>query len=346
MSSAAVKMTIELKSPVEVGTHHRLICMTGPNKGKVYYLLGKRIIIGRAETADIQIIDSKISREHAEISFAGESYNITDLGSPNGVIINDQKIVQKKLLEGEKIVIGQTVFKYNIIQVSESNNMITTVKGDKKVVKPKLVITKDASEEDEESQDSADDSPENKKNPKMMVMLAVVGVVIFILFDSGDPPPKTAKKSLTNATDAFDVNPDASTNKKLSLEDAENKRKFISILHEGQREAREGNYFRAIEDFNRALQLIPNNGQASYYLSKARQKLDEEVEKNFVKGNNEFDSKKYAAAISSYCAIEQLLQYYPTDERYLNAASKINAMETELGKEKGEIKCFEEKPAD
>lgn len=346
MSSAAVKMTVELKTPTDVGTHHRLICMTGPNKGKVYYLLGKRIIVGRSETADIQIIDSKISREHAEISFAGESYNITDLGSPNGVIINDQKIVQKKLLEGEKIVIGQTVFKYNIITVSEANNMITTVKGDKKVVKPKLVISKEVLEEDEESQESADASAENKKNPKMMIMIAVIGVVVFVLFDSGDTPNKVAKKPSNGTTDSFDVTPEVNSNKKMSLEDAENKRKFTSILHEGQREAREGNYFRAIEDFNRALQLIPNNGQASYYLSKARQKLDEEVEKNFIKGNNEFDSKKYAAAISSYCAIEQLLQYYPTDERYLNAASKINAMETELGKEKGEIKCFEEKPAD
>jgi hypothetical protein len=41
-----------------------------------------------------------------------------------------------------------------------------------------------------------------------------------------------------------------------------------------------------------------------------------------------------------------LLQYYPNDERYLNAVAKLSAIEVDLGKEKGEIKCFEEKPAD
>jgi len=319
--------------------------MTGPNKGKVYYLVGKRLIIGRAETADIQIIDSKISREHAELSFAAEGYNITDLGSPNGGIINDQKIVQKKLLDGEKIIIGQSVLKYNIIQVLESSNMLVTVKGDKKVMRPKPVVNASSNDMFDQSPTETEEDEEGKKKPKTLIIGAIVLLVAFFLFDGGGGN-NVAKKPSQPAGESFDLNPEGYSNKKITADDQENKKKFISILHEGQREAREGNYFRAIEDFNRALQLIPNNGQASYYLSKAKQKLDEEIEKNFVKGNNEYDSKKYSAAISSYCAIEQLLQYYPADERYLNAAAKLGAIETELGKEKGDIKCFEEKPAD
>jgi pSer/pThr/pTyr-binding forkhead associated (FHA) protein len=346
MSSAAVRITNEFKSPTEVGAHYRLICMTGPTKGKVYYLIGKRIIIGRANTADIQIVDTKISREHAEISFAGEGYSITDLGSPNGVIINDKKIKQKQLLDGEKIVIGQTVFKYNIIQVSEANNMLTVQKGDKKIIKPKLVIQRSVEQDLDDSEPDVEAQPVEKKNPKLFVGIIVIGLVMYALFDSGDTTKNSAKKSNRAAEDSFDLNPEGNASKKLSVEDAENKRKFISILQQGQREVREGNYFRAIEDFNRALQLIPNNGQASYYLSKAKQKLDEDIEKNLTKGNKEYDSKKFNSAISSYCAIEELLQYYPSDERYLNAVAKLSAIEVDLGKEKGEIKCFEEKPAD
>jgi tetratricopeptide (TPR) repeat protein len=163
------------------------------------------------------------------------------------------------------------------------------------------------------------------------------------LFDNGDEKKGKRKRVNQNPEETFNINPEGSSSKKVQAEDAETKRKFISILHEGQREVREGNYFRAIEDFNRALQLMPNNGQASYYLSKAKQKLDEEIEKNFLKGKNEYDSKKYTEAIASYCAVEQLIQNYPNDERYLNAVAKITAIEAELGKEPGEIKCFEEK---
>jgi pSer/pThr/pTyr-binding forkhead associated (FHA) protein len=346
MASAAVKMTNEFKTPTDVGVHHRLVCMTGPNKGKVYYLLGKRIIIGRADSADIQIIDSKISREHAEITFADNCYNITDLGSPNGVIINDHKIVQQQIFDGEKIVIGQSVFKYNIIQISESNNMVTTVKGDKKIIKPRLVTSTVADENITESDYSDNDTTEEKKKPKIIIVIAIILLVMFFMFDSGDGEKKSAKKISQAPDSSFDVNPEKDSNKKYNAEEADNKRKFESILHEGQREAREGNFFRAIEDFSRALQLDPKNGQASYYLAKAKQKLDEEVEKNFVKGKNEYDSKKFVGSIASYCAIEQLLQYSPSDERYVNATAKISALEVELGKEKGEIKCFEEKPAE
>lgn len=343
MSSLAVKITNELKTPSAVGTHYRLVCMTGPNKGKVYYLLGKRIIIGRADSADIQIVDTKISREHAELTFASGQYVITDLGSPNGIVVNDQKIVQKKMVEGEKIVIGQTVFKYNIIQVAESNNMITVVKGGQQIVKPKLVVAKATNEVNEEDTSNSE-TEEGQKKPKIIIMIAVILLVVFFLFDNGDNNKGKKRKASSGQDEAFNINPDeGNKNRKLSMEDAETKRKFISLLHQGQREAREGNYFRSIEDFNRALQLMPNNGQASYYLSKAKQKLDEEIEKNFVKGKNEYDSKKYTAAIASYCAVEQLIQYYPNDERYKNAEDRIAAIEQEMGKEKGEIKCFEEK---
>ena len=69
MAAVNVKISTDLKIPTEIGLYYRLLCMTGPNKGKVYYLTGKRIIIGRGDKSDIQILDSKISREHAEISF-------------------------------------------------------------------------------------------------------------------------------------------------------------------------------------------------------------------------------------------------------------------------------------
>ncbi|MGZ3809652.1 MAG: hypothetical protein ACXVCE_16340, partial [Bacteriovorax sp.] len=144
----------------------------------------------------------------------------------------------------------------------------------------------------------------------------------------------------------FDKDFSQSTAKKSNQEDAEVKKKLEGFIHSGRREFSEGNYFRAMEDFRLALLLSPNNGHASFYLSKAKQSLDDDIRKNFAKGKQEYEAKKLQAAIVSYCGVVQLIQNYPNDERYKNAMLQISAIESELGMEKGEVKCFETKSAD
>jgi pSer/pThr/pTyr-binding forkhead associated (FHA) protein len=344
--STNVKITNELKNPTEVGTHYRFLCMTGPNKGKVYYLTGKRIIIGRADSADIQIVDVKISREHAELSFSDNGYTITDLGAENGVIVNDTKIKQKKLSDAEKIVIGQTVFKYNIIEVTNSemivggeDNAVDVSKNVKsKVNKTQLKSNNGTAENYKKSSNQ-----EKKGSSKVLIMALVIGVVLYVLMDKEEPSNR-GRSQKTNPISEFDA-PEI-LSKKANQDDSDTKKKFESYIHSGRREFSEGNYFRAIEDFRLALLLSPNNGHASFYLSKAKQRLDEDIDKNFLKGKQEYESKKYQASIVSYCGVVQLIQNYPNDERFKNAMLKISAIESELGMEKGEVKCFEEKSAD
>ena len=345
-----VKITSELKNPSEPGIHYRLLCMTGPNKGKVYYLTGKRVVIGRGETADIQIVDVKISREHAELSFADDGYTITDLGAQNGIIVNDKKVKQKKLADTEKIVIGQTVFKYNVIEISSSTDL-SILDGDAEVAISKE--TSKSSKAKPQLKIATNDNFSNRKNTpqekkggsKFIVILLIVGIIGFVLF-SGDYKP--VKQATRNTIDPKDLNDGfAETNlKKTTQDNAEIKKKLENYIHSGRREFSEGNYFRAIEDFRLALLISPNDGHASFYLSKAKQSLDDDIEKNFTKGKQEHDSKKYQAAIVSYCGVVQLIQNYPDDVRYKNAMLQISAIESELGMEKGEVKCFEEKSAD
>ena len=70
------------------------------------------------------------------------------------------------------------------------------------------------------------------------------------------------------------------------------------------------------------------------------------IKKNFEKGKQEYESKKLQSAVVSYCSVVQLIQNYPNDERYKSAMLQISAIESELGMEKGEIKCFEAQSAD
>ena len=100
------------ESPKEAGTYYRLVTLTGSTKGEAYVLMGNRIVIGRGEKVDIKINDAKASREHCEVTRIGDTWVATDLGSQNGVMVNDKKITQQALSEGDKLIVGQTVFKF------------------------------------------------------------------------------------------------------------------------------------------------------------------------------------------------------------------------------------------
>lgn len=83
-----------------------LIDITIPGEKKSYPL--KDIaIIGRASTTDIKFDDLMVSRHHARVSKWNEGYILEDLGSLNGVFLNDERITSPQPLpDSSKICIG------------------------------------------------------------------------------------------------------------------------------------------------------------------------------------------------------------------------------------------------
>ena len=319
-----------LKTPEKAGEYHRLLCLTGKNKGLSYYLTGQRVVLGRSKTADIQILDPKSSREHAEIVLVGSKYVVTDLNSQNGVMINDLKVKQHELKTGDTVIIGKTVLKYSYINVSTP-----------------VVIDEDEDDEDDE-EDFVDEEFEDDTKPKskkggnknrLVLYIAVLGVLAFVFL--GDSGEQKAKK-ISQRTELSDVSEEFvnASKKKMSVQDKETQKKLLMVLHNGLREYRERNYFRAIREFELALMLSPNNARASFYLNKTRQAMDDEIEKNFMKAKRDTNSLKYRGAVVSYCAIIKLLEGYPNDQRYKDAEENIEYVTEKMGLDKGEISCF------
>jgi len=81
---------------------------TGKQKGKVVPLKGNRLLIGRDNACQVQILDQGVSREHAEIYSLGEMVFIRDMESRNGSFVNDEKITEELLREGDLIRVGNT----------------------------------------------------------------------------------------------------------------------------------------------------------------------------------------------------------------------------------------------
>ena len=115
--STAVKVVNNFRAPKKVGVHQRLLCLTGQNKGVSYFISGKRVVLGRADQVDVQVLDEKASREHAEIVNVAGDFILTDLKSQNGTIVEDLKVTQHRLSNGDKIIIGATVLKFEVFDI-------------------------------------------------------------------------------------------------------------------------------------------------------------------------------------------------------------------------------------
>jgi serine phosphatase RsbU (regulator of sigma subunit) len=82
----------------------------GDCQGMVFPLHEKVVSIGRGPDNAIQIIDSRMSRRHALVMFNSGSWIVRDMGSKNGVMLNDAQLqVDQLLANGDRLTIGDTV---------------------------------------------------------------------------------------------------------------------------------------------------------------------------------------------------------------------------------------------
>ncbi len=79
--------------------------------GREHSLAGEKITIGRAVENDIVITSKRVSREHACLRRDGWRTLLEDMGSTNGTLLNDERIVAASLLhDQDRIQIGDVVF--------------------------------------------------------------------------------------------------------------------------------------------------------------------------------------------------------------------------------------------
>lgn len=319
--SSAVKVYKHFQTPKAPGIYYRLICLTGERKGVAYFLMdGKRIVLGRSEESDIRIFDLKSSREHAEIVQVGEEWIVSDLGSQNGIIVNDLRIKQHVLNEGDKVIIGKTVFKFSRIRVDA-----------KAKVDESFLSEQEISEKEEEKQ----------KDKKLSLILGAVIILAVVLlgFDGGEEPAEVLEKVSVTAPNEFENSFESAIQNRIK-ESQKTKDKLGRYFHRGLREYREGNYFRAYVEFENARQWNPKDPTANFYLRKTKEKQNEIIASYFSKGSRDKDALNYKAATTAYCTIVRLLVHQsPNDERIVQARENLRSIEEKTGADKNSIVC-------
>jgi pSer/pThr/pTyr-binding forkhead associated (FHA) protein len=314
--------------PKHEGVHVRLICLTGSNKGQAYLLSGLRIVIGRGDNVDIKLDDIKSSREHAEITKVGASYILSDLKSQNGTVLNEDKVTQKELKDGDKIIIGQTVLKFSKVEVKPTR----TKNNEDNVI-------------DFQSPSFEDEAPKSKLSSILVVV--IIAAIGLMLFDTSGDKKEIAQKAKQKVK-TEDVSDDFmnALKAKQANENKEQKQKINTILQKGLREYREKNYFRAINEFNLALILNPGDPVADFYLRRTKEELDKVIEELFIKAKRDEESLRYQNSIVTLCSIIRYLFNYPEDQRYKSAEEQIKNIEGLLGLEPGETSCIKKQRVD
>lgn len=89
--------------------------------GNRYILNKPRTVVGRDASADIQVDDNGLSRQHFEILWDGQRAGVRDLGSTNGTRLNGRALTESALEADAVIVAGRTEFVFRVIAKAMAN---------------------------------------------------------------------------------------------------------------------------------------------------------------------------------------------------------------------------------
>ncbi len=88
-----------------------LVVVSGVDQGRQFPLTKVSTTLGRDKSADIELIDSKVSRKHAAIVIDNEQIVLEDFQSTNGSYVNEQRITRRLIDAATRIRLGGTIIK-------------------------------------------------------------------------------------------------------------------------------------------------------------------------------------------------------------------------------------------
>ncbi len=98
-----------------VRAHYRpcVVVMSGARVGEKIVLEGSSTV-GRNPDAEIRLTDAGVSWEHAYIEDRAGSWAVVDKGSTNGTLVNGERVEERALSHGDKVVFGATMVRFEV----------------------------------------------------------------------------------------------------------------------------------------------------------------------------------------------------------------------------------------
>ncbi len=80
----------------------------GANRGESVLLGAKTVTVGRGDDNIVALNDAGASTHHCEVRPTHGGFTLFDLGSKNGTFLNDQRVKERPLANGDIIALGGT----------------------------------------------------------------------------------------------------------------------------------------------------------------------------------------------------------------------------------------------
>ncbi|MEZ4819727.1 MAG: FHA domain-containing protein [Bdellovibrionota bacterium] len=93
-------------------------------------LQNQPLIVGRSTSADIQLLDATISRQHLKITNNNLSVTFEDLGSRNGIFFKGSKVRSKEIFPGQNVRVGIYIISVDALDPSEQKTIAMLEEGE------------------------------------------------------------------------------------------------------------------------------------------------------------------------------------------------------------------------
>lgn len=98
-----------------------VVILKGYAEGMEYPITLAYTVIGRDKTAGIMVKDALVSRQHAAVIYDNGEFQLKDLGSTNGTLMNGVVIELSMLRHRDKFRIGDTILQF-ILEDTKTGN--------------------------------------------------------------------------------------------------------------------------------------------------------------------------------------------------------------------------------
>lgn len=102
----------------------QLTVIDGDEAGRVFDLAEGTSSFGRSRTAELQIGDPSVSRQHCRFEVSASGVVVVDLGSSSGTFVNSKRVDRQTLGPGDEIRIGNTRLRVGSAESEQSTVMV------------------------------------------------------------------------------------------------------------------------------------------------------------------------------------------------------------------------------
>ncbi len=293
------------RQPGEVA---RLRVIKGAEVGATFVLKASSVTIGRGDEVDLVIKDLKASRSHARLDYTKDGWVMSDLGSANGIFFQGEYIRKFGLKSHEHFTLGDTIFEFLMSQ-EETRVLTAPMRDALEVARQDQALAQQKVRVKRMSQPVAAAPSAKKSNPRTLVLL-LIGAAAYFYLDQQDDVAKKAKQKAPVVAKKEEA--DRSLSSYLPTGVSKEVEKTADQYYwQGFREYTKGNYLRAKDSFELALQVNPAHEKARHYLNSAEKENSDEI-RRLVDAAKKANIVGRTSDVKRYC--ETALRHLHTDQ--------------------------------